>query len=111
MPSADEPPNRGVLYAARDAVLITLKLVFAHGREQLYSREVDEATAALEPREILQRTSEDGQVALGDRESCSLESNVKVEVVHPQPREGPILEHGIHDEDVAAAMKGNYIQP
>ena len=92
-------------------MLITLKLVFANGREQLYSREVDEETAALEPREILQRTSEDGRVALGDRESCSLESIVKVEVIHTEPREGPTLEHGIHDEDVAAVMKGNYIQP
>ena len=61
--------------------------------------------------EILQRTSEDGRVALGDRESCSLESIVKVEVIHTEPREGPTLEHGIHDEDVAAVMKGNYIQP
>ena len=92
-------------------MLITLKLVFATGREQLYSREVDEKTAALEPHEILQRTSDDGRVALGDRESCSLESIVKVEIIHPEPREGPILEHGIHDEDVAAAMKGNYNQP
>ena len=92
-------------------MLITLKLVFANGREQLYSREVDEETAALEPREILQRTSDDGRVALGDRESCSLESIVRVEVINAEPREGPTLEHGIHDEDVAAAMKGNYIQP
>ena len=92
-------------------MLITLKLVFANGREQLYSREVDEETAQLEPCEILQRTSDDGRVALGDRESCSLESIVKVEVINPEPHEGPTLEHGIHDEDVAAAMKGNYIQP
>lgn len=89
-------------------MLITLKLVLPDGREQLYSREVDEPTAALEPREILERTSEEGRVALGDRESCSLESIVTVEVVHAEPREGPTLELGIRDEDVAAAMKGNY---
>jgi hypothetical protein len=91
-------------------MLITLKLVLSNGREQLYSRELEADAASLEPRAILERTSEDGRVALGDRESCSLESIVNVELVHPEPREGPTLEHGIHDEDVAAALKGNYEQ-
>ncbi len=89
-------------------MLITLKLFLSDGREQLYSRELDEDEASLEPREILVRSSSDGRVALGDRESCSLESIWKVEVVHAEPREGPTLQHGIHDEDVTAALKGNY---
>ncbi len=92
-------------------VLITLKLVLSDGREQLYSREVEENTALLEPRAILARTSKDGRVALGDRESCSLESIAHVELVQPEAREGPTLEHGIRDEDVAAALKGNYEHP
>ena len=92
-------------------MLITLKLFLSDGREQLLSRELEADETSLEPREILERSSKDGRVALGDRESCSLESIVKVEVVHPKPSEGPTLAHGIRDEDVAAALKGNYEPP
>ena len=45
---------------------------------------------------------------LGDRDSCSLSSVARVEVVEPEPRTGPVLEQGIRDEDVASALDGNF---
>jgi hypothetical protein len=92
-------------------VLVTLKLFLTDGREQLLSRELDAEEASLGPRELLERSSKDGRVVLGDRESCSLAAIVKVEVVQPESREGPTLEHGIRDEDISSAMRGNYEEP
>jgi hypothetical protein len=92
-------------------VLVTLRLVLADGTERLLSRELEADEATRDPREILELTSSEGRVALSDRESCSLESVAKVEVVHPEPRKGPTLEGGIRDEDVAAALEGNYNPP
>lgn len=92
-------------------MLVTLKLSLSDGRELELSRELEADESSLEPRQVLERSSRDGRVALGDRESCSLAEIVKVEVVHPERREGPTLAHGIRDEDVATALKGNYESP
>ena len=89
-------------------MLVTLRLQLTDGRELLLSRELEPEEASLAPREILERASRDGRVALGDRDSCSLSSVVRVDVVEPEPRAGPVLEQGIRDEDVASALDGNF---
>ena len=89
-------------------MLITLRLYLSNGREQLLTRELEADESTLEPRELLERFSSEGRVSLGDRESCSLGSIVKVEVAHPESIHGPVLAPGVRDEDVAAALKGNY---
>lgn len=92
------------------SVLVTLRLYLADGREQLLSQEVQSADEA--PFEILKRASKDGQIALGDRESCSLDSIVDAKLEpSPQPETGPTwTEAGapLRDEDVAAALSESY---
>jgi hypothetical protein len=89
-------------------VLVTLRLYLSDGREHLLTRELEPDESTVEPRELLERFSSEGRVSLGDRESCSLAAIVKAEVVHPEPVEGPVVAPGIRDEDIAAALKGNY---
>jgi hypothetical protein len=91
-------------------VLVTLRLYLADGREQLFSQEVESADEA--PLEILRRASKDGRIALGDRESCSLDSvlDAKFEPA-PEPQTGPTWKQAdapLRDEDVAAALSENY---
>jgi hypothetical protein len=91
-------------------VLVTLRLYLADGREQLFSQEVDSADEA--PLEILKRASKDGRIALGDRESCSLQSiiDAKLEPA-PEARRGPSWQQAgapLRDEDVATALGENY---
>jgi hypothetical protein len=86
-------------------VLVTLRLYLADGREQLFSQEVESADEA--PLEILRRASKDGRIALGDRESCSLDSIVDATF----EQTGPTWEQAdapLRDEDVAAALSENY---
>jgi hypothetical protein len=91
-------------------VLVTLRLYLADGREQLLSQEVESADDA--PLEILRRASKDGRIALGDRESCSLDSIVDARLEHaPEPKTGPAWKEAdapLRDEDVAAALSENY---
>ena len=91
-------------------VLVTLRLYFADGREQLFSQEVDSADET--PLEILQRVSEHGRIPLGDRESCSLDSIIDAHLEpSPEPQTGPAWTQAgkpLRDEDVAAALSENY---
>jgi hypothetical protein len=91
-------------------VLVTLRLYLADGREQLFSQEVESADDA--PLEILRRASKDGRIALGDRESCSLDSIVDAKFEPaPEPQTGPTWKQAdapLRDEDVAAALSENY---
>ena len=91
-------------------MLVTLRLYLADGREQLLSQEVDSAGEA--PLEILRRASKDGRIALGDRESCSLDAIVDAKLEPaPEPQSGPTWKQAgapLRDEDVAAALGENY---
>jgi hypothetical protein len=91
-------------------VLVTIRLFFADGREQLFSQEVQSADEA--PLEILKRASKDGRIALGDRESCSLESIIDAKLEpFPERQSGPTWKQAgapLRDEDVAAALSENY---
>jgi hypothetical protein len=91
-------------------VLVTLRLYLADGRQQLFSQEVESADEA--PLEILRRVSKDGQIALGDRESCSLDSIVDAKFEPaPERQTGPTWTEAdapLRDEDVAAALSENY---
>jgi hypothetical protein len=91
-------------------VLVTLRLYLADGREQLFSQEVDSADEA--PLEILRRASKNGRIALGDRESCSLDSIVDARLEpSPEAQGGPTWKQAgapLRDEDVAAALNENY---
>jgi len=94
-------------------VLVTLRLYFADGREQLFSQEVDSADET--PLEILQRVSEHGRIPLGDREGCSLDSIIDAHLeASPEPQTGPDWTQAsapLRDEDVAAALSENYKPP
>jgi hypothetical protein len=91
-------------------VIVTLRLYLADGREQLFSQEAQSSDET--PMEILRRVSKDGEIALGDRESCSLESIVDARVEPaPEPQTGPAWKEAdapLRDEDVAAALRENY---
>jgi hypothetical protein len=91
-------------------VIVTLRLSLAGGREQLFSQEAE--SAAETPMEILRRVSKDGQIALGDRETCSLDSIVDARFEPaPEPQAGPAWKEAdapLRDEDVAAALRENY---
>jgi hypothetical protein len=91
-------------------VLVTLRLYLADGREQLFSQEADSPDEA--PLEILKRASKDGRIALGDRDSCSLDEIVDAKhEPSPEPQAGPTWKQAgppLRDEDVAAALRENY---
>jgi hypothetical protein len=91
-------------------VIVTLRLYLADGREQLFSQEAQSADET--PMEILRRVSKDGQIALGDRETCSLDSIVEARFEPaPEPQAGPAWKEAdapLRDEDVAAALRENY---
>ena len=94
-------------------MLVTLRLHLADGREQLFSQEV--ASPDVTPHEILERAAKDGRIALGDRESCSLDSIVDASFEPaPEPQAGPTWQEAdapLRDEDVAAALRENYEPP
>ena len=52
-----------------------------------------------------------GRIALGDRESCTIDEVLDVSVVEPVPVDGPTFERGLQDEDVATALDENYDRP
>jgi hypothetical protein len=91
-------------------VIVTLRLYLADGREQLFSQEAQSADET--PMEILRRVSKDGQIALGDRETCSLDSIVEARFEPaPEPQAGPAWKEAdapLRDEDVAAALRENF---
>jgi hypothetical protein len=91
-------------------VIVTLRLYLADGREQLFSQEAQ--SAGETPMEILRRVSKDGHIALGDRETCSLDSIVDARFEPPpEPQAGPAWNEAdapLRDEDVAAALRENY---
>ena len=93
-------------------MVVTLRLSLADGRELLFSQEVESADEA--PFEILKRASKDGRVALGDRESCSLDSIIDAKLEpSPEPQTGPTWKQAgapLRDEDVAAALSEDYEQ-
>jgi len=91
-------------------VIVTLRLYLADGREQLLSQEAQSSDET--PMEILRRVSNDGEIALGDRENCSLEAIVDARFEPaPEPQAGPAWKEAdapLRDEDVAAALRENY---
>ncbi len=91
-------------------MIVTLRLYLADGREQLFSQEAQSADEP--PMEILRRVSKNGQIALGDRETCSLDSIVDARFEPaPEPQTGPAWNEAdapLRDEDVAAALRENY---
>jgi hypothetical protein len=91
-------------------VIVTLRLYLADGREQLFSQEAESTDEP--PMEILRRVSKDGRIALGDRETCSLDSIVDARLEPlPEPQAGPAWNEAdapLRDEDVAAALRENY---
>jgi hypothetical protein len=91
-------------------VIVTLRLYLADGREQLFSQEPKSADET--PMEILRRVSKDGRIALGDRETYSLDSIVDARFEPPpEPKAGPAWNEAdapLRDEDVAAALRENY---
>jgi hypothetical protein len=50
----------------------------------------------------------DGRIHLGDRETCSIDEVVDVELLRAAPLQGPEFERGLQDEDVSAALSENY---
>ena len=89
-------------------MLVTLRLYLRNGDERLLSQEVEEADET--PEQLLGRISRNGRVALGDRESVSLDAIARVEVVPPpEPQVAPGFgpEGRLRDEDVDAALKGH----
>ena len=91
-------------------MIVTLRLYLADGREQLFSQEAQSSDET--PMEILRRVSKNGQIALGDRETCSLDSIVDARFEPaPESQTGPAwneAEAPLRDEDVAAALRENY---
>jgi hypothetical protein len=91
-------------------VIVTLRLYLAGGREQLFSQEAQSSDET--PMEILRRVSKNGQIALGDRETCSLDSIVDARFEPaPESQTGPAwneVDAPLRDEDVAAALRENY---
>jgi hypothetical protein len=91
-------------------VIVTLRLYLADGREQLFSQEAESTDET--PMEILRRVSKDGRIALGDRETCSLDSIVDARLEPlTEPQAGPAWNEAdapLRDEDVAAALRENY---
>ena len=91
-------------------MLVTLRLYLKDGREQLFSQEAESADET--PFEILRRVSKDGRIALGDRESCHLDSIIDAKVEPAQePQTGPTWDEAgppLRDEDVTAALRENY---
>lgn len=70
---------------------------------------VDAKDDQSDPWELLRaRADADGRITLGDRESCSLDEVVEVDLVRPAPVEGPGFERGLQDEDVSTALRENY---
>jgi hypothetical protein len=57
------------------------------------------------------RADAHGRIALGDRESCRIDQIVEVELVQPEPIDGPGFERGLQDEDVSTALDENYDHP
>lgn len=91
-------------------VLVTLRLYLPDGSERLVSRELEDEPDS--PEEILEKVSEAGRIALGDRESISLDQVVKVErEPPPEPQTAPPWGPGLRDEDVASALKENFEPP
>ncbi len=88
-------------------MLLTLRLHLANGGDRLVSRELDNADEP--PSEMLKRFSENGRIAVGDREHVPLDEIVSIEVVpDPEPQTAPPWGPGLHDEDVASALKERY---
>jgi hypothetical protein len=53
----------------------------------------------------LERISENGRIALGDRESAPLDAVTKVEIEPPpEPQTAPDWGPGLRDEDVASVL-------
>lgn len=91
-------------------MLSTLRLHFADRPElELAVESRDDATDAWAL--LRARADDNGRIALGDRESCGIEEVVDVELVRPEPIEGPGFERGLQDEDVATALSENYEPP
>jgi hypothetical protein len=99
------------LEVERDEVpLVTLRLYLRDGSERLLSSEIEDVRGS--PAEILESVSENGRIALGDRESLSLDQVLKAErEPPPEPQTGPSWGPGLQDEDVAAALEENFEPP
>lgn len=90
-------------------MLVTLRIYLSDGSERLLAAEVDAAPET--PEELLKHFDRSGEVALGDRESVSMNEVVKVEFAPPEPQLAPPLGSGLRDEDVASAMEGRFDKP
>jgi hypothetical protein len=113
--SADEPSLRARVGVTKwrttiSLVRLTLRLRLAEGPD--YHLRVDAGDRHAAPREILRANADaNGRIALGDRRSCSIDDVIDVDVVQPEPVEGPTFERGLQDEDVATALSENYEPP
>jgi hypothetical protein len=91
-------------------MLRTLRLRFAD--RPIFDLAFESTGAEADPAELLKsRADSQGRISLGDGESCTIEDVVEVTLVDPEPIEGPTVERGLQDEDVATALDENYEPP
>jgi hypothetical protein len=91
-------------------MLLTLRLRFADRPD--YDLAVESEQRDADPWALLEaRADESGRVALGDRESCTIDEVREAMIVEPTSVEGPGWRRGLQDEDVATALEENYERP
>jgi len=88
-------------------MLLTLRLAFADRPD--YELAVESERQDADPRALLEAQADrSGRIALGDRDSCTLDEVREVRLVEPTPLEGPGWRRGLQDEDIATALDENY---
>jgi hypothetical protein len=91
-------------------MLRTLRLRFADRPDHDLAFEVTEEEA--DPWRLLKTSADrNGRITLGDRDSCGIEDVLEVTLVDLKRIEGTTFEHGLQDEDVAAALDESYERP
>jgi hypothetical protein len=91
-------------------MLLRLRLCFADRPD--YELAIDSDRADADAWTLLRsQADEAGRIALGDRESCTIDEVLEVRLVHPTRVEGPGWRGALQDEDVAAALDENYEEP
>jgi hypothetical protein len=93
-------------------MLRTLRLRFADRPDHDLAFEATEDDADADAWRLLKsRVDRHGRISLGDRDSCGIEDVLEVTLVDIERIEGTTFEHGLQDEDVAAALDENYDPP
>jgi hypothetical protein len=91
-------------------MLVTLRLRRASRPD--FDLAVDSPGEDADPWVVLRAHADTaGRIRVSDHESCRLEEIVYAEFVATRRAEGPEFEHGLQDEDVAAALDENYERP